>query len=217
MSESNTIKNTKKPSIALMNQLPVKSDAENLAQSPLFNSGLNSELNSTPISSVNVKELNFFGHLVIRCNAEDKELGLIIERVLGVALPSTLQSVRTNDMAVYWISPDEWLVVCSGQKVYDLEKSFDETMSGHCAIVNVSGGQTVLTIAGEGARAVLMKSTPYDVSEQNFPIGKVVTSALGKSQALICRVSDDKWELIIRRSFADYIGLWLQKTCENMA
>ncbi len=207
MSDDNAIKNSQKPSIVVMNQLPAASDIKSLAQSPLFNSALNSVAND-----IELEELAFLGHLIIRCNREDKQLASIIEGVLGLVLPSTLQSVRTNEIAVYWISPDEWLVICSDEKVYDLETSLNKAISGHCAIVNVSGGQTVLTIAGEGARTVLMKSTPYDVSDHNFPIGKVVTSAFGKSQAVICRISDNKWELIIRRSFASYIGLWLQRT-----
>ena len=211
MSDDNAIKTSQKPSIVVMNQLPAKSEVTSLAQSPLFNSAFNSVAND-----IELKELALLGHLIIRCNGEDKQLAFIIGGVLGLALPSTLQSVRTDNMAVYWISPDEWLVICSSEKVYDLETSLNKAISGHCAIVNVSGGQTVLTIAGEGARTVLMKSTPYDVSDHNFPIGKVVTSAFAKSQAIICRIGDNQWELIIRRSFANYIGLWLQKVCQNM-
>ena len=211
MSNGNAVNNTQKLSIVLMNQLPLENDIKSLAQSPLFNSTLESAVND-----IELEELALLGHLIIRCNAEDKELVLSIGRVLGVALPSTLHSARRDDKAVYWISPDEWLVICSSEKVYDLEASLNKTIPGHCAIVNVSGGQTVLNIAGQAARKVLMKSTPYDVSDQNFPIGKVVTSVFGKSQAVICRVSENKWELIIRRSFAAYICLWLQKTCKNM-
>ncbi len=105
--------------------------------------------------------------------------------------------------------------MCPGERAFSLEQELRSAMSGHFSIVNVSGGQTVLTLSGEHAREVLMKSTPYDVSDHNFPVAKVVTSVMAKSQAIICRKSDTTWELIIRRTFSDYLWLWLRCACEE--
>jgi len=79
----------------------------------------------------------------------------------------------------------------------------------HCSIVNVSGGQTVLTLEGEKARDVLMKSTPYDVHPQAFPVGKGVTTVFAKSSIVLRRPTEHRWELVVRRSFADYCYRWL--------
>ena len=76
-------------------------------------------------------------------------------------------------------------------------------------ISNASGGQTLVRLSGEKARAVLMKSCPYDVHDRNFPIGKVVTTVFAKSQTTLRRLDENDWELVVRRSFADYVWRWL--------
>jgi sarcosine oxidase subunit gamma len=57
---------------------------------------------------------------------------------------------------------------------------------------------------------VLKKSIPLDVHPSQFPVGKVAGTVFAKSTALVRRSGEDSWELVIRRSFADYIWLWLQ-------
>ncbi|PCB40388.1 sarcosine oxidase subunit gamma family protein, partial [Pseudomonas aeruginosa] len=78
------------------------------------------------------------------------------------------------------------------------------------AVVNVSGGQTLLELSGANVRELLMKSTSYDVHPSNFPVGKAVGSIFAKSQCVIRHTGEDTWELVVRRSFADYFWLWLQ-------
>ncbi len=50
----------------------------------------------------------------------------------------------------------------------------------------------------------------YDVHPSNFPVGKAVGSIFAKSQCVIRHTGEDTWELVVRRSFADYFWLWLQ-------
>ena len=77
-------------------------------------------------------------------------------------------------------------------------------------MVNVSGGQTLLELSGPKVRELLMKSTSYDVHPSNFPVGKAVGTVFAKSQLVIRHTGEDTWELVVRRSFADYFWLWLQ-------
>ncbi|MBD5804433.1 Sarcosine oxidase, gamma subunit family [Azoarcus sp. Aa7] len=60
-----------------------------------------------------------------------------------------------------------------------------------------------------------MKCTPYDVHPRNFPVGKGVTSVFAKSSAVIRRVAEARWELVIRRSFADYLFSWILDAAEE--
>ncbi|NMF87516.1 sarcosine oxidase subunit gamma, partial [Aromatoleum petrolei] len=83
------------------------------------------------------------------------------------------------------------------------------------AVMNTSGGQTVLELAGPGVRELLMKCTPYDVHPRAFPVGKGVTSVLAKASAVIRRVGEERWELVIRRSFADYLYAWILDAAEE--
>ena len=61
-------------------------------------------------------------------------------------------------------------------------KCFRDAMSGlHYSIVDVSGGQTVLSL--RQALAVLMKGAAVDVHDSAFAVGKVVGTAIAKSRA----------------------------------
>jgi len=158
---------------------------------------------------VHLSELAFLGHLVLRGDSENEIFSAAIESVLGVPLPSALQSQTKDELSISWISPDEWLVILPITEAFKIESRLRIMVEGHFAVVNVSGGQIVLSLSGENARQVLHKSTPYDVHERNFPVGKVVTTVFAKAQAVIRRTGSESWELIVRRSFADYVWQWL--------
>ncbi|MCY1185371.1 Sarcosine oxidase subunit gamma [compost metagenome] len=98
-----------------------------------------------------------------------------------------------------------------GGQEFETEQRLRKALDGqHISVVNVSGGQTILELSGPHVREVLMKSTPYDVHPSNFPVGKAVGTTFAKAGAVIRHTAEDTWELLIRRSFADYIWLWLQ-------
>ena len=114
------------------------------------------------------------------------------------------------------MAPDEWYVLMPRDKAAGFEVAFREAMSGlHYSIVDVSGGQTVLSLSGQGAREVLMKGAAVDVHDSAFPVGKVVGTAIAKSSGMIVRTGDDSYELLIRRSFANYLWDWLSDACQE--
>lgn len=169
-------------------------------------------------AGVVVREEAFLGHLVLRGNAADGGFVAGVERALGLALPvapCTLHGDDARGVSVQWSSPDEWLIIVPAGEEYANELRLREALDGHFAVVNVSGGQTLLTLTGPAVRDVLMKSTPYDVHPRNFPVGKAVATVFGKAAAVIRRPAEDRWELVIRRSFADYLFAWLLDASEE--
>ncbi|PWI33571.1 sarcosine oxidase subunit gamma [Vibrio albus] len=162
------------------------------------------------ISSVTLKEVALMGHMILRGDSDNPQFVNEVSKVLGVPLPTEpLTSSETNELSVSWVSPDEWLIILPAEKAFDLEVALRASLSGHYSIVNQSGGQTILELSGPDAVNVLKKSTPVDVHSSAFPVGKVVTSVLAKTTALVRRVDDSRWQLIVRRSFADYAWRWL--------
>ncbi|MCY1174546.1 Sarcosine oxidase subunit gamma [compost metagenome] len=132
-------------------------------------------------------------------------------KALGLELPVALTVVANDDMSLQWMGPDEWLLIVPGGEEVAVENKLREALAGkHIAIVNVSGGQTLLELSGPKVRELLMKSTSYDVHPNNFPVGKAIGTVFAKSQLVIRRTGDETWELLIRRSFSDYWWLWLQ-------
>jgi sarcosine oxidase subunit gamma len=195
--------------VAVMNQL-ASGDAR--AESPLHHAEFDTLAARNPrAGGVLLREIKLMGHLVLRGSQDNASFMNGCADVLGVALPTQpLTSVEKGGVSVRWISPDEWLVVLPGQQAFEVERGLRAAIEGHYSVVNVSGGQTILELSGPNARDVLKKSIPLDVHPSQFPVGKVAGTVFAKSTALVRRSGEDSWELVIRRSFADYIWLWLQ-------
>ena len=189
------------------------------SESPLAMSRITvATLGSAPGAGVVVRERAFLGHLILRGKAADAAFRAGVEEALGLPLPlkaGTLSLDEERGVSIQWMSPDEWLVIVPGGREFAIENRLRAALSGHYAVMNVSGGQTVLELSGPAVREVLMKSTPYDVHPAHFPVGKGVSSVFAKSTAIIRRVAADRWELVIRRSFADYLYRWVLDASEE--
>ncbi|MCA8862812.1 MULTISPECIES: sarcosine oxidase subunit gamma [unclassified Halomonas] len=158
-----------------------------------------------------LRERAMQGHLILRGGAI--VLDEAVREVLGVSLPGKPQALvldASGERSIQWLSPDEWLVIVPGGEEFPLETQLRERLGdAHFAISDVSGGQTVLELSGEAARELLMKTVIYDVHPSNFPVGKGVTTVFAKATTILRRPSEERWELVVRRSFADYCYRWL--------
>ncbi|EPC00444.1 hypothetical protein L861_14315 [Litchfieldella anticariensis FP35 = DSM 16096] len=158
-----------------------------------------------------MRERPLLGHLILRGGAIVLDEALREE--LGINLPGQPQGLvldASGERSVQWLSPDEWLIIVPGGEEFELENRLRARLGdAHYSIVNVGGGQTVLELSGEKAREVLMKSVVYDVHPSHFPVGKGVTTVFAKATVIIRRPTEDCWELVVRRSFADYCYRWL--------
>ena len=209
MSDTQMLDEQKTQLVDLMNQVP---NGEIQAQSPLHHADLAGLAKANQSSAgVVLKENKLLGHLVLRCNGSDKKQCQAIKRALGLELPTDpLSSVEHGEFAIRWLTPDEWLITTPGLAAFDVESKLREEMPGHYSLVNSSGGNTIIELSGPNAVDVLKKSTPIDFHPKEFAVGKVVSSVFAKSNATIRRVDAERFELVVRRSFADYIWLWLQ-------
>ncbi|SEL88879.1 sarcosine oxidase subunit gamma [Halomonas daqiaonensis] len=170
-------------------------------------------------SRVVLRERPFLGHLILRGGAI--VLDEAVREELGINLPGRPQGLTldaSGERSIQWLSPDEWLLIVPGGEEFDLEGRLRQRLGdASFAIVNVSGGQTLLELEGEAARELLMKSVVYDVHPDHFPAGKGVTTVFAKTSTILRRPSDTRWELVVRRSFADYCLRWLLDAGEEYA
>ncbi|HEX8593238.1 MAG TPA: sarcosine oxidase subunit gamma family protein [Pseudomonas sp.] len=182
------------------------------AESPLFHADLNTLVGKGRANpGVILREKKLLGHLTIRGDAHDPAFAAGMTTATGMELPKALSVVINGESSLQWLGPDEWLLIVPSGEEFAAEQKLREALSGlHIAIVNVSGGQSILELTGSNVRDVLMKSTSYDVHPDNFPVGKAIGTVFAKSQLVIRRTGEETWELLIRRSFADYWWLWLQ-------
>ncbi|KAA5972863.1 sarcosine oxidase subunit gamma [Pantoea sp. M_9] len=194
--------------VAVMNQIAPQVRAE----SPLHHADRgNVTVSQSQQAGVELRELALRGHLVLRGSQNSASFMQGCLTVLGVPLPTApLTSAEDGDISVRWLSPDEWLVILPMDQLFPVEKALRAEITGHFSVVNVSGGQTILALSGKHAVDVLKKSTVLDLHPSQFPVGKVAGSVFTKSSALIRRTGPESWELVVRRSFAEYIWLWLR-------
>lgn len=150
------------------------------------------------------------GHLVLRAQPDNASVLAAVKQTTGLDLPlQPLTSAANDQYCLYWIAPDEWLLLIPEKTEFEVERKLRQEATGHYAIINVSGAQTLLELSGEWAEAMLKKTAAYDVHISQFPVGKVVTTVCAKTQAVLRRTGDDAFQIIVRRSFSDYLWQWL--------
>jgi sarcosine oxidase subunit gamma len=163
-----------------------------------------------------LREAKLLGHLNLRGNSNNTEFKEGVEKVLGLTLPlAPCTSAQNDDATIMWLSPDEWLIIVEGGREETIEATLRESITGHFAVSDISGGQTILEISGPDCIKVLQKSTGYDFHLKQFPVGKVIGTAFAKSSTHIRRTGEYSFQLIVRRSFADYFWLWLQQSSQE--
>ena len=186
--------------------------AEAKAEAPLHHGDLPSLIGKGRVNAgVILRDRKLMGHLTLRGHATDPAFAAAVHRAVGLELPAALTLVSNGDTSLQWMGPDEWLLIVPGGEELAVETRLREAFGDqHVAVINVSGGQSILELRGPNVRDVLMKSTSYDVHPSNFPVGKAVGTVFAKSQLVIRRTTEDTWQLLVRRSFSDYWWMWLQ-------
>ncbi|NKC14626.1 MAG: sarcosine oxidase subunit gamma [Gammaproteobacteria bacterium] len=114
-----------------------------------------------------------------------------------------------NGMLACWMSPDEWLLLGAPGTAKALVERLTAHLEGlHFAVTDVSSGHTTIRLRGEQVQPTLAKGCALDLHEAVFTPGQCAQTLIAKTQVLIIRRSGC-FDLIVRRSFADYLWLWL--------
>jgi sarcosine oxidase subunit gamma len=183
-------------------------------ESPLARFNLAARATPAPgIAGAIARERPFLGHLNVRGNAQDPRFVGAVSDVLGDGLPIVSNTVTdVQGITMYWLGPDEWLIVTPDERRAAIESELRRTLAAlRVAVTDVSGGQTLLQLHGARVRDVLAKGCPIDLHPRAFSIGQCAQSHLAKAPILIGQIENQPYfELIFRRSFADYLWTWLE-------
>ncbi len=161
-------------------------------------------------AGVILREDAFIGHLNLRGNPDDAAFRAGVEATLKAHLPVKpgYWSAAVG-ASVYWLGPNEWLVLVAADAAADVQHNLRQTLAGHFSVVDVSGGQTIINLSGDDAGLLLKKSSTYDFHPLSFAQGRCVQTTFAKAMALIASRKDGSYDLVIRRSFADYVVQWI--------
>lgn len=161
-----------------------------------------------------IEEKPFLGYINLRGRSDNTGFLAASLKVLGCEPPTTANTVvEAGDCRIYWLGPDEWLIVTpagqQGRIQAELVAALADVFS---AVVDNSSGLTMLHISGANAAALLASDCPLDLHPREFKPGQCAQTRLAKAGMTISPLADGAgFEVIIRRSFADYLLLWLQE------
>jgi sarcosine oxidase subunit gamma len=124
-----------------------------------------------------------------------------------VALTSAIKKIAPELGAdVRKSSPNQWFWV-GRTDVSDAQRAeIQSALSSQFALCDQTHGRVRMVLSGASSRTVLAKGTMVDLSADLFAIGQSAMTQIGHIGAVITRVEDDSFELIVLRSFAG--NLW---------
>lgn len=152
------------------------------------------------------------GHINLRGSQENLEFVRIATSVLGQELPVIANTMSLGKLRIYWLGPNEWLILTSVDGTPKLVTLLREALQGqHAAVTELSGGQLTMRIDGPRVRDVLAKGCTLDFHPAEFEVGACAQSGLAKANILIGLIDEKPvFEIVVRRSFAEYLVLWLE-------
>lgn len=157
-------------------------------------------------------ERAFLGHVNLRGDPGEEAFLKAVKTAAKVDLPLQPNTVTEGKgIAAYWLGPDEWLLV-TGPDAQDalIAKLRTALESRFASVTDVSAGQTVIVVGGANARDLLARGCPLDLHPRVFGPGQCAQSLVAKAPALLRPLADGRFELIVRRSFADYLWQWME-------
>lgn len=183
-----------------------------LQQSPLGHVSARPDPAVAPATAIRYLENALRGHINLRGDPGDARFATAAERALGAALPTAPNTTRVaGDIVVYWLGPDEWLAVTPGEREREIVDALRSALDDvHSSVTPVTGGQTILVLRGAHVRDLLAKGCPFDLHSPAFRAGACAQTHLAKAGVLLRPVGDDAIEIVVRRSFADYLYKWLE-------
>ncbi len=183
------------------------------SESPLARFNLDRRaINEQGSGGIQARERRFLGYLNLRGDATDVRFVAAIQAITCADLPLVPNATANGtDNSIYWLGPDEWLIVTSAGHVRALSQKIRSALPDiFYALTDISSGLTSVALSGNPICELLAKECALDFDIRSFPAKTCAQSKLAKTPILIRRTDFDSFEVVIRRSFAEYFWLWLE-------
>jgi len=161
---------------------------------------------------ITIVEERFQGFLNLRFDSSNTDCLAAVKQIYGVDVPSEANMFSTTDNAVvYWLGPDEWLVKLKSEDEVQTSEFLEVVGDNHCAATDLSSGTTLLRLSGPSVENVLRQGITFDIHPRAFKFGSCAQTVFAHANVLLVRSSEntDELEMIMRRSFAEHIMLFL--------
>lgn len=162
--------------------------------------------------AVSVEETGLRGMVTVKGDLADSAFREAVEAVAGVGTPDVRKIVFGGGRALAWMAPDELLLLTPYAEAAAAVAALEARLAGvHHLALDVSDARAVFRLAGAGARAVIAKGAPVDLSRAAFGPGDLRRSHLGQVAAAFWQVGEDPetFEIVCFRSVAGHVFDWL--------
>ena len=199
-----------------MSKSHITTYAEPLARSPL--EGCLDEYNDLLLdrTGVTLSQRGLPGLINLRGQPDEDGLIQAVAAILGGELPLMPNTTaQYGAITLCWLRPDEWLVMTPTVETVEATLVALRQIGGSIAVTEVSSAYAVMGLSGSQARQVLAKGCTLDLHPRQFTTGHCAQSLLAKADVLLIARDEDDMEIVVRRSFADYLWRWLVDAAEE--
>jgi sarcosine oxidase, subunit gamma len=167
--------------------------------------------------SISMREISERGMIDLRGLASDKKFMAAAKSILGFDLPKAPRtSASRGDMKALWLSPDQWLILCTRSKTASLLAELNTALGKvHSLAVDVSDMRAIIRLEGEGVRETLMKGSSLDLISDDYKAGTVRRMRFAEIAALLHVVEDNIIDVYVFRSYAEYTWAFLEKAARK--
>ncbi|NPT42903.1 sarcosine oxidase subunit gamma [Paraburkholderia sp. 1N] len=165
---------------------------------------------ATASAAFRLSERPFLELVNVRGDTRDAAFMQAVEGVIGCRPPEKANTiVRGNGYDMLWLGPDEWLVRSAmahdAIRTAPLQAKLGAAFAGvFASAVDIGSGYTVLEISGTRTRDVLVRGCPLDLHPKLFGEGQCAQTHYFKASMTLLPTGADSFDIVVRRSFADY-------------
>lgn len=131
-----------------------------------------------------------------------------IAEVMGASLPvGPCKSIVSNDYIVMAIAPGTFLIESSvAGTLENLTAVITQDMG---SVTDLTHARVCFSIEGTNSQWILSKGLAIDLDLAEFPVDRVVQSAINEIGLVVRRVAENQFDLYVYRSFAADLWNWL--------
>ena len=153
-----------------------------------------------------VEEMGLRGMITLRGDLAAAKFKKAAVNAAGTDMPGQREVKLSGQSALAWMSPDELLLMVPYDKVENTLAGVDKAQKGqHFLAANVSDARAVFHVSGAGAREVIAKLAPVDMSPEAFGPGQIRRTRMAQVPAAFWVDEKGVITVICFRSVAQYV------------
>jgi sarcosine oxidase subunit gamma len=129
----------------------------------------------------------------------------------GIRLRRPGKAAHAGDFSSLWIQPRSWLVLRPRLEEGGLFRLLGAACGADGAVIDQTGGKTVLRVSGRHARTALEKGCRVDLHPRVFTAGSAAVTPIAHINVVLTQAGDaPSYDLILPSSFAETFLEWLE-------